>query len=131
MLAQTFKTAKELKISQAKYDALVKVYWMFADEKIPEHLFDMGTIGSPVLLEKGRKEVPCGSPGCILGWCQAVSFEAFMPGSATDYVGTGLHSLFFSPVACCDYATSRAQAAKAIHNFLTTGSANWREVLKG
>lgn len=127
MLAQTFKTAKELKISQAKYDALVKVYWMFVEEKIPEHLFDMGRIGDPQL---SKKEEPCGAPGCILGWCQAVDLEAFLPGSTTDYIGTGLHFLFFSGMACMSNP-SRTQAAQAIHNFLTTGSAKWREVLKG
>lgn len=117
MLCKTFKTAKQLKISQAKYDTLVKVYWMFVDEKIPKRLFDMSTIGDPQL--KGSK--PCGTPGCILGWCLAVD-TAF-------YEVTRLNSLFYDTEAVNANPT-RAQAAQAIHNYLTTGAARWCEVLK-
>lgn len=134
MLSKTFRTAKELKISQAKYDALVKVYWMFVDEKIPARLFDMGTIGTPKLKDKKA----CGTAGCILGWCHAVDPIAYYrrqefgwAGSFPDYSG-GLHYLFFSGCACDGHINpTRAQAAQAIHNFLTTGAARWREVLKG
>lgn len=128
MLCKTFKTAKQLKISQAKYDTLVKVYWLFVDEKIPEHLFNMGTVGGPQL--KGGKA--CGTPGCILGWCRAADKEnkSFRPlfGHDNSYSGR-LHYLFFSSCACSTNP-SRAQAAHAIHNYLTTGAARWREVLK-
>ncbi len=131
MLSKTFKSAKELKISQAKYDALVKVYWLLVDEVIPERLFNMSTIGSPAL----KKEKPCGTAGCILGWCHAVDSTAFSKYSdswSNDYRWTGLHDLFYSSCAIDRCETpSPAQAAQAIHNFLTTGRADWRGVLKG
>ena len=125
MLSKTFKSAKELKISQAKLDTLVKVYWMLVDERIPESLFTMNSIGSPLL----KGEVPCGTPGCILGWCQAVDNDAkAFPLEKVDFSG-GLERLFFA-VGACNESVTRAQAAQALHNYLTTGAARWARVLK-
>lgn len=132
MLAQTFKSAKDLKLRQEVYDALVKVYWMLADGVIPKRLFFMGTVGSPEINAKGK---PCGSAGCIMGWCNAVTPGVIEPSSYDSSKGlvgpTELNTLCFHPDAIGGWeGASKEQATKALHNYLTTGRANWREVLK-
>ncbi len=136
MLAHTFKTAKDLKLKQEVYDTLVQVYWMLSDGVIPARLFDMATLGNPKIV----KDKPCGSAGCIMGWCNAIN-----PGVIKESLQLvrglegpkGLNTLCFSKEAVGDWFSgydpqvTTIQAAQAIHNYLTTGRANWRSVLKG
>lgn len=130
MLSKTFKSAEELGVSEDFYEALTQVYWMLVDEKIPAALFDMSCVGSPRL---DTKDHPCGTPGCILGWANAVgklNFSTrgeamkgkidrlFFPGSY--YVNTHIDP----------YRASRSQAAIALHSYLTTGFADWAKAMK-
>lgn len=122
MLAQTFKSAAELNLSEKAYDTLVKVYWLLVDETIPKELFDMRTIGAPFL----KQDVVCGTPGCILGWCNAVAPGAVDPRK----METPLSMLFYHRGACNEKRTPK-QAAQAIHTYLTTGQEGWTQAIKG
>jgi hypothetical protein len=123
--APTFKTAKELRISTKLYNALVQVYWMLKDGKIPDELFTMSNICGPRISGEGK---PCGSAGCILGWVQAV--EPKLGGVDYDYGAP--HYLFFPEVsgsAGGAIVAGRDRAIRALHNYLTTGRADWRGVM--
>lgn len=115
MLAKTFKSAEELKIAQNVHDALVKVHWMLIDSTIPETLFDMRTTGVHVGL-------PCGTAGCIIGWCHALDKNVPLQVNRLDKL--------CYPLDERAYKANPTQAAKAIHNYLTTGYPKWREALK-
>lgn len=135
MLSKTFKSAEELGVPADFYDALVQVYWMLVDETIPNNLFNMACIGNPKLDTEGHL---CGTAGCLLGWTIAVGkmdlrAEIGFDGPHPDiddkreivklfYPGRGIKG---------GYNGTRAQSAVALNSYLTTGSANWAEALKG
>jgi hypothetical protein len=121
MLARTFKEAKNLRISEQRKQALIEVLYLLEDEKIPNQLFDMSTIGGPSLQEGGQ---PCGTPGCILGWALAVD-PSFSP-LDRNKIPLMLHPLFF-PDGYCHPGVTMIEAAHALRNFLETGYANWRK----
>lgn len=138
MLAQNFKTAADLQLSNAEFEALVKVLGMLERNEIPHHSdnssidrFDMGTWYSDA----------CGTAGCIAGWAHHISgravfkFVSGFGGPTTD----GLETLF-CPFPCSAFdsasAASRAfrniqpeQAAIALRNYLTSGEPRWSEAL--
>jgi hypothetical protein len=125
MLAQTFKTAEELRISERLYKALVEVYWLLVDERIPAKLFDMRMIGSPQIVNKHC----CGSAGCLLGWAMAV--DTSLTG---QYEHDAIGRLFYPEdglTTMPPYTANRAQAARALYNYLTSGKADWRGAMKG
>lgn len=132
MLAQTFKSHKDLHISEKMYDALVKVYWLLVDETIPEQLFCMGTIGQPKMV----KGSPCGTAGCLLGWARTIE-PALHNGAHYDagFRSGNLGKLFYPLVAGkrghAQLDANRGLAVKALHNYLTTGKADWRGVMNG
>jgi hypothetical protein len=125
MLSKTFLTAEELRINPIMYDALVKVYWLLVDETIPEKLFDMGDIAGPKIDAKGK---PCGTAGCLLGWAMAVDQRAEWYDPAPNVCP--INSLFYPSPSIGAYGAERAHGAQALHNYLTTGKANWRGVMK-
>jgi hypothetical protein len=128
MLAQTFLTAEELRINERLYKALVEVYWLLVDETIPERLFDMSVVGHP----KIKDGHVCGTAGCLLGWSLAVDKDCVQLNGWGRPIGmtTAFRTLCFNATAIYQ-SPPRGQAAQALHNYLTTGRANWREALKG
>lgn len=128
MLSKTFKSAEELGVPEDFYDALVQVYWMLVDEKIPANLFNMGTIGNPRLDDQLH---PCGTEGCLLGWASAIGriryddFYYRFPGFKE------LDALFYpGRVVKGGYNATREQSARALLGYLTTGRHTWKEVMK-
>lgn len=124
MLSKTFLSAEELGIDADIYDALVQVYWMLVDETIPEELFAMNQIGCPNLSDKGH---PCGTPGCILGWCNAVHGKLYH--QSYQSMAGRLASLFYAGDFVYLFG-KRRHAAVAVHNYLTTGKPNWKEAMQ-
>lgn len=147
MLAQNFKTATDLGITEVDYAALIQVLGMmergelvddvrtFDDEEDPtSQWFDMATV-----LKEDRD---CGTSGCICGWAYVISgrsaFSKFidayqsygqtcriiraMPPDLVELFGFDLHP---------DELVNRTQAKSAIalRSYLTTGQANWAEAL--
>lgn len=113
MLAQNFKTAANLKITDAEHRSLVLVMGMFERGEIPAEKFHMRSV-----------EDWCGSQACIMGWCLRVAgndvFNGFVDDNGPLYRGLFLFgdSRRFRPAA-------PEQAAIAIRSFLTTGKAQW------
>lgn len=130
MLAQNFKTAADLGISDKEHQALVSVLGMlergelrttrnFLDPNIPNG-FNMAIIG---------KQTECGTVGCILGWCRHIggkhlfSFNGFTVGTP------GVLELFMFGDQRRHRPVTTDQAARATRSYLSTGEANWREAL--
>jgi hypothetical protein len=137
MLQRSFKTADELGINQEQFDTLWKVMDLLENQDIPDNLFTMREVGSGVtasllhvrideLCKQPEKTVlNCGTPRCILGWCQTFS-TAFKGNYSYEsrHNQNGLGKLFYpfhSEIAWWD--ADREEAAVAIRNFLMTGKA--------
>lgn len=137
MLAQTFKSARDLDLGHAVYEALkdvlVKlenkelVYWDYrggrlSKSKIPENGFSMTNVLVQEFDEDGNV---CGTIGCIAGWIS----EGRTRAEATR--DSRLAELFFPGGGRIDYnAITVEQAAQTLRNYLETGKIDWMPVLK-
>ncbi len=110
-----FKTARQLGLKKAQYEALVKTLGRFELGLIPPLLFDMGVIGAP----------ECGAAGCICGWARQEDHDLFLGWS--DH--PKLFKLFAPRSGHRAWAATPPQAAAAIRNFLTIGDPRWDEVM--
>lgn len=120
MLAQNFKSATDLGLSDEEYRSLITVLGML--ERGECIGFDMSEV-----------EHDCGTPSCILGWARNVSGnkQLFLNGAyerTTD-------SLFFPDdygprsgrlaIKCND----QEKGAMAVRSFLGTGKPRWAKAL--
>lgn len=118
MLAQNFKTAADLGISEIEHGALIAVLGML--ERGECHGFSMYDVYHR-----------CQSPMCILGWARHIADDH----SLFDDNPKSLCELFYpdtygpararKAIECTDQET----AALALRSYLTTGEANWAEAL--
>lgn len=115
---ENFKTAAELGLRDTEYSDLVRLLSMFEQNKIPARLFNMKIVGQP----------ECGTPGCILGWARTFDRHAFTHGWHSTVDAT-LNFETCNLLAVNWGRATPAHAAKALRNYLTTGSARWHEVL--
>ena len=131
MLAQNFKSRKELGLSSKEFDALVKVLAMLERGEIKDEAFDMGTTGSVAIND--FQEPTCQSPACICGWARFVAGDHIF--SLSSFEERGLGELFLMGAvntARRNHAaiTLRpAHAAIALRNYLTHGRPLWHEAL--
>lgn len=124
MLAQNFKSAEELMISEDERNALIQVLGMLERNELvhcnPWHTsrrngFNMGIVW---------EEDDCGSIGCIYGWATALNKSA----TFLDPPPAVLKLFMFGDARRFDMPTE--EAAMGLRNFLTAGSANWDEVVR-
>jgi hypothetical protein len=131
VLAQNFKTAKELGLAEVEVDALVTVLRMLEREDIAQKDFHMGHF---------RHE--CKTPACICGWAHHVSGGRAFPELSAHYGPLMLYrrvSDFPSVVELFRLTAPRgsggeitpAQAAIALRSFLTRGEPRWAEATAG
>jgi len=142
MLAQNFKTPANLKITDAEFNALVKVLGMLEREEIP-HAPGYGDICDFVSESPTGRPEPqffnmgfvtgkhdCGTAGCILGWAQHVAGDSLSFGERRGAIarlfqmGDDACNQYF-PIAIQDILPSHA--AIALRNFLTDGEPRWAE----
>jgi hypothetical protein len=121
MLAQNFKAAEALGITNEEVEALIKVLGML--ERGECDRFSMSRV---------RHE--CGSPSCMLGWAQSVlgDRDALTKNGGIYGKTDALEDLFFpkSRLLPDAYPSDQATAALALRNYLTLGEPHWGEVLK-
>jgi hypothetical protein len=134
MLAQSFKSAEELGISEPQKDALIKTLVLLETGKLVH--VPMDTVradsranSSPnkffnMIISYGLAD--CGSVGCIRGTAERVSDVSF---PIRDDTPLGLYNLFYSGLAIVS-DPSTSQAATALRSYLTTGDAKWSEAVK-
>lgn len=125
MLAQSFKTPDELKLTPVEFRALFQVLGMLERGEIEEPAFDMTKVG--------RNTVECApsykTPACIFGWAQYVAGEPIFLNLRAPNGPLGrlfmCDASFFKTTRLYDTAA----AAIALRNFLTTGEPRWEEAV--
>lgn len=137
MLAQNFQTPAALKISDAEFEALVKVLGMLERGEIehsPGIQFDkidkracMPPTGFNIAAFYCKTD--CGTAACICGWAEFVGRLDPFSLAARRYGNRGLMQLF-EPSMGGENITP-AQAAIALRSYLSTGEARWSEALSG
>ena len=121
MLAQNFKTAAELGISERLRRALATELGMLERGEISRLEFDM-------------REWNCGTACCFGGWAEKIAgvpigtFKLCTPDTLTGNRLMGIESLF-APHQWTRMTVSTSEATTALRNYLTTGDARWAEVL--
>lgn len=114
MLAQNFKSAADLEITDAEHRSLVLVMGMFERGEIPAIQFHMASV-----------ESWCGSRACIMGWCQRVSGDDVFDSPIGFKHSPLYHGLFMFGDGRRYHTSSTQQAATALRSYLTTGDARW------
>lgn len=134
MLAQSFKPAAELGITEPQRDALRKTLVLLETGKL-RHMpavdvepdFERANhnhlnVLFNMVISYGRVE--CGAVGCIRGTAERVGHVEF----GVFRLPVGLEDLFYNGRAINSDPTT-AQAATALRSYLTTGNANWAEAV--
>lgn len=127
MLAQNFKTAKDLEITEAQKEALMKTLVLLETEQV-EHIskFINDIDHEPTYCGKfnmryWNAEASCGTVCCIGGTAELIGNVSFYPN-----VPVALEELFQPPMGPAIWRTiTPAEAAIALRSYLTTGAARW------
>lgn len=130
MLAQNFKTAADLGISEAEQSALIKVLGMLERDELeylPANITPQ--IPNGFNMQKIGRKYNCGTAACILGWCRIVGGEELF-NDANNYVkATSQAFELFMFGDSRRGSVTPAQAAQALRSYLTTGAPDWAEAL--
>jgi len=144
MLARSFLSAAELKISDEQRDALIKVLHALEGDQLPHirpefQLWESVPIQAQDSFNMCWWDTGCGTVCCIGGWAERFAGKPiFNHGVITRSMPTMSHRspllhLFFPAYECpwADYAgITPEQAALALSNFLTTGKPDWSDILR-
>jgi hypothetical protein len=108
-------SADQLHVTREEHSAMIEVLRMLERGELVKRL-NMGVVW-------------CGTIGCIGGWVAHIMGEDENCYANTYmFHGGGLQELYWNTDACLE-GTTPDQAASALRNFLTTGNAQWAEVL--
>lgn len=144
MLAQSFKTAKQLNIPEAAVEALKKTLVLLETEKleyISEDIFPSRRGPKTVLLkDKSWFNMgvwttyrECGTVACIGGTAQAISgfrFDDLVEEGGRVHKCRQLYNLFYPNDGAYIYdKITAANAAQALRNYLTIGKPMWYKIL--
>jgi len=136
MLARTFMTAQDLKITEDERSALIKILGMLErgefhknDFSTHEYGFNMNLCVYPLGRNQswGLSGQKCGTVACIGGWV-AMMMGKESTRDIIEYVHgrNPLRRLYWPNINMGDYTNiTTAQAAHAVSNFLTTGNPDW------
>lgn len=130
MLAQNFKTAAELDLSNAQHSALIKVLALF-DGGLMKHRRPRSLDGKDAAKFTGGFNMDqwntfthaCGSVCCIGGTAELIAGSPIFDSGlgAEGYLG----DLFFPPDTSNWPAITVEQGAMALRRYLTTGNPRW------
>lgn len=135
MLAQNFKTATDLSITDAELGALIKVLGMLERDELRHSSIGEETVSDCFNMGPYIVEGTCGTIGCIAGWAHLVSGRTVFPWvlhglKGTESIPQNLWELFHCNGVFSDRENiTPAQAAVALRSYLTTGDTNWAEAL--
>jgi hypothetical protein len=135
MLARTFKSAKELGLTDIEHESLVTVLGMLERGELRyEPAYRAPSMPNGFHMAPHVERTDCGTVACIAGWANIVSgHQAFR---LKDMAKMWLRSSVFAK----DAAKVRLfrgmvigdetpeMAAQALRNYLATGESNWPEV---
>lgn len=129
MLAQNFKSADELEITEAQVDALRKTLVLLETGKLVHASLDVDFDRSGFGVFSGEFNMgsfgfahKCGTVACIAGTAEIISGVKFVCQDRP----VALSDLFFAYVLSSDMEDiTPSQAAIALRSYLTTGDARW------
>jgi hypothetical protein len=137
MLSQNFKTAAELKLTDAEFAAAITLLGMLERDEIPHEPHTPYCIEKPKQGEKPNKfnmnlvygSYLCDTTACFCGWIEYLAKSAPLS-LANKVVSAGVRDGRFELM----YAATRSdittsEAAIALRNFLTFGEPRWSEAL--
>lgn len=134
MLASSFLSADHLGLSPLQHEALIHVLGVLERGEL-RHVVDYDEAAGGDVVGFTMGTFACGSVHCIGGWADRLYGTNFAGLSLLkDYEDRrwfALYALFYGdPDAAVELDdVTVAQAAEALRNYLTTGSARWLEVL--
>jgi hypothetical protein len=131
MLAQSFKSAAELNITEAQKDALIKTLVLMETGKVTHapigdgYYPDTGSFTGQFNMIHWNSVHGCGTVACIGGTAELVSGVSFNKDTCNG-IDAQLYRLFMPdlPESLWNGITP-SQAARALRSYLTTGHANW------
>lgn len=145
MLAQNFKTAVDLRITEIEKESLIKVMGLLErGELLIYNGKAIEGIKNYMYMPEVRRERDCGTVACICGWANSISNGEAFPAI------TEMPSALFLQSSCREnpelgdlFAVSRRterlvpvlgiatseQIASGIRNYLTVGKPNWGTIL--
>ncbi len=124
MLAQNFKSAEELGLTEKGYRGLIKVLGMLEREELvhsPEPY--RSRIPNGFNMRACWNESACGTVGCIGGWAGFYNNRGWVAGNVLPGEAN-LHELF-CPIGYDRSNYTVEQAAHALRTYLVTGHAEW------
>jgi hypothetical protein len=152
MLAQNFKTAEDLRITDTELESLIKVLGMLERDEFTHYpfynnisVFKIKEIIARGFQPEGKKYLQmrgflsdegCGTAGCICGWAHLISNGKAFPEltihggviSLANRLSVEASELFLINGPFTAYQRESVkpdQAAAALRNFLTTGHHQW------
>lgn len=143
MLAQNFKTAADLGISDLWFEGLVKMLGMMERGEVrhvptidnyfdrrrgtPQKFYALFNMANIWTRTKGN----CGTAGCIAGNCDVLFKTRFAPnGVLDDNIPENLMALFCPNIPEEQWGDITVeQSASALRSYLTTGEPRWAEAL--
>lgn len=145
MLAQNFKTAADLSLTEREHSALIGVLGMLERDEV-RHVPVKRTFKSRLAprektylfnMEHFYTKSDCGTAACIAGAADLFFGSAFIVhagfGAGLRFALSRQARELFAPRAISEDDWSQittAQAAAALRSYLTTGEANWAEALE-
>jgi hypothetical protein len=129
MLAQNFKSADDLGITEPQHDALRKTLVLLETGKLthvePRHgCADRGSFTGHFNMSEWNSASDCGTVCCIGGTAELIGNVKFEAARLPE----GLDELFF-PNAFRVEDVNTSQAATALRSYLTSGDARWYEAV--
>jgi hypothetical protein len=129
MLAQNFKTGKELGLADVEVESLITVLRMLEREDIAREAFHMG-----------RFQDECKTPACLCGWAHHISrgrafpelsarFGPLMLYRRVSHSPSAVELFRLTAVRGSGGEITPAQAAIALRNYLTYGEPRWTEAM--
>lgn len=133
MLARTFLTPAELNISDQQFEALLKVLGMLERGELVWHKQAKESGASVKNINRFNmgswSDSHCGTVGCIGFWAEKVGKVPLKVGKVHfSSITVGTRDLFYNHKAC-DMDTTPEEGAEALRNYLSTGKADWDDVL--
>ena len=134
MLAQNFKTCKDLRIPADEHGALIKILGLLEREELEwidfrEPIYPKGNFFNMSTVERTNE---CGSVACIGGWVQILLHKRVggVRGLIERCRTRDLQDLYFPPGREDKFNLITAyDAAAALRNYLTLGEPRWDDVL--
>ena len=136
MLAQNFKLADDLGLTDKEQAALIKVLGMLERGEISAKESSgktiAGTKTAPIGFDMGSfySKTECGTVCCICGWAEYIG-QLPVHSLAIKRMENGYEKLYglFEPPVRDALSITPAQAAMALRSYLTTGDACWLEAI--